>query len=553
VVPNRREAIARAVAIAGGDDGVIVLGKGHETYQEVGSVRYPMSDVAEVRAAMAHPAGRRVVETMSVAELACAMKGDLVGADLVDSAWQDCNAGVVTDSRQVGPGHIFVALRGERFDGHDYLAAAMEAGASAVVVEEHHGDAAVPTIIVKDTVRALGELAQALLIRARRARSSLTVVAVTGSNGKTTTKELTAALMTDLAGVPAHAVHRNPGNFNNWIGVPLTLFELRWGHEVLVLEMGANAPREIAWLVEIGRPDIGILTSVTDAHLEGFGSREGVLAAKSEIFEGMDEGGVAVLPLALAAKVPHGATTLRVGADGSMADVTFSLGGGNIVLSVDREVLPGTMNTVAAPHAEVEVEFPLLGDHNRQNLALAYAAVVSARRVAPGVAAHQGGVLKIENLRLPSGRLRSVAGVGDFAGVLVLDDCYNANPGSMEAGLRVARDMADRSGGDAIAVLGDMLELGAEADRLHRDVGRWAAQMGISGIIGFGPLSSGTVAGGAGADWSVYRAGTTAEDVGAVLSALQTHARPGDVVLVKGSRGMRMERIVAGMCGEGEA
>ena len=553
VEPSRRRAIARAVAAAGPDDAVLIAGKGHETYQEIHGVRYPLSDVTEATAALAHPAGRRVVETASVAEIAAAVGGELHGAEHIAPAYRDCTAGATTDSRRVVPGSVFFALRGERFDGHDYVAQVGASGAVAVVVEELI-DAPVAQVLVADTVRALGDLARHLLSELRKARPDTTVIAITGSNGKTTTKELVAALATDLVGVPAHAVHKNPGNFNNWIGVPLTVFELRWGHEVIVLEMGANAPGEIAWLVDVGRPDVGVLTSVTDAHLEGFGSRAGVLAAKSELFSGMAADRVAVLPHALHAEVRHGARAVVVGQTETSADVTWAMEGANIALRVDSDVLRGTMAKVQALAGRVEVALPLLGEHNRQNFALAYAAIVSSQRLTPR-RDPSGGVVELESLNLPGGRLRVVAGAGAFAGVQVLDDCYNANPGSMDAGLKVAKELADHLGGRAIAVLGDMLELGNEAGRLHKEVGARAAEFGITGLIGFGPLSSDTVRGGcahsSAPQWHQHQQNIDDDDVDCVVATLASRVSPGDVVLIKGSRGMRMERIVARLTGEG--
>lgn len=553
---HRRRAIARAIAQAGKDDAVLVAGKGHETYQEVHGVRYPMSDVEEAAAALANPAGRRLVETLTLAEVVDAVGGELHQEHLLPPQWRDRTAGIVTDSRRVEPGSVFVALRGENFDGHDYVARVAESEAAFVVVDRLL-DVEIVQVLVPDTVRALGDLARRLLKTARQAQPNLTVVAITGSNGKTTTKELTAAVAVDLLGLPTHAVHKNPGNFNNWIGVPLTVFELRWGHELVVLEMGANAPGEIAWLVDVGGPDIAVLTSVSDAHLEGFGSRAGVLAAKSEIFDGLGPDGVAILPVPLADEVDAGRTPVRVGPEDGAADVTWRLDGANLAMRVDTDLLRGTMASVPALHGLVEVEVPLLGEHNRQNLALAFAAIISAKRLRPRRGPSPEAAVKLESLNLPSGRLRAVGGAGIFAGVTVLDDCYNANPGSMDAGLKVAKELAGRQGGRAIAVLGDMLELGAEAGRLHKDVGARAAELGITGLIGFGPLSFEDVVQGAGGPvrggvaWSLGSRDIDDAAVQRVVDTLGTHVASGDVILVKGSRGMRMERIVAHLTGEG--
>jgi len=302
---DRRRAIALACGLATVEDTVMIAGKGHEDYQEIRGIRTPLSDRVEGESAVADPSGRRVVELLDVGELARAASAELEGE--APLAWHGHNTGVYTDSRRVGPGGVFVALAGERFDGHDFLDAVIAQGALAVVVEGESGRARAReawgrarrpgvTLTVPDTVYALGELGRRVLEEARRWRPDFVTLGLTGSNGKTTTKELIAALLVEVAGLEPSQVHRTPGNYNNFIGLPLTLFELRYGHRVAVLELGTNAFGEIARLVSICSPEVRALVSIGRAHLEGLESEEGVLRAKAEILSGA-EGSDVVLPL----------------------------------------------------------------------------------------------------------------------------------------------------------------------------------------------------------------------------------------------------------------
>ncbi|MEO1273041.1 MAG: Mur ligase family protein, partial [Myxococcota bacterium] len=306
---SRRQAVAAALGLAGVGDLVLIAGKGHETTQEIDGVRTPMSDHEEVRLALAHRSGRCVVETLSPEEMAQACGAQIVGT--AQSRWRDGNAGVTSDSRTVEPGMVFVAIVGQRLDGHDFLNQAVERGASLLLVEGESGlERAIQawrqggvdglTLVAEDTVKAMGDIAQHVLAVIRAVKPWFTTVAITGSNGKTTTKELIRTLCTDgWLALERRRVHATPGNFNNFIGVPLTLFALRWGHDVAVLEVGTSAFGEIRRLVEIVQPDVRVLTSVSTAHLDGLGDEAGVLRAKGELFEGMKPADVALMEASL--------------------------------------------------------------------------------------------------------------------------------------------------------------------------------------------------------------------------------------------------------------
>ena len=387
VVP-RREAIGVGLALARGGDMVLVAGKGHEDYQEADGRRTPLSDVAEAREQLAQPAGRRVVETLPPAEIAALVCGELVREPLDpwgDDVWANQNRGVTTDTRQVQEGSWFVALVGERFDGHDFVKKALDAGACGVVVNRDRLDEAASlaspgraVIAVDDTLTALGELARGLLRRHRQVRPWFVTVGITGSNGKTTTKELLAAVSQKWLRVAEHAILKTPGNWNNWIGLPRTVFDLRHGHDVAVLEMGTNAFGEIARLVEIAEPEVRVLTSVSAAHLEGFGSTNGVLTAKAELFSGPVKH-TAIVPTSLrdrlnAVKALPAEESLVVQFAEGVSEAATSQ-----ATSADDDWVTVT-TTVPSGTYELDVGLPLPGAHNRANLAAAVAAAAQIAR-----------------------------------------------------------------------------------------------------------------------------------------------------------------------------
>lgn len=574
---SRRRAIAAAVSLARPGDTVLIAGKGHEDYQEVCGVRYHLSDREEAHEALR---GRLAVELLSVEELAALCGAQLLGA--VPGAWRGHNAGIVTDSRQVKPGAVFVALRGERFDAHDFLGGVVQAGAVAVVVAGEAGreaaarawegvDSPGATLVVEDTLEALGSLARGVLEEVRRCRPWMQTVALTGSNGKTTTKELIAALLVDLVGLAPEAVHKTPGNYNNLVGVPLTVFGMPLATDAVVLEHGANAVGEVAQMVEMSRAEVRLLTSLSEAHLGGFGSREKILEAKQEIFGGSHRARVGILPGAVAREAdPEKLKSI-------LTCVSWRRGERPWVNETEKEVLFGTGEAVewwpepeegvvglrwervdkgsagdrlAAASQEYRVQMPLLGEHNAANLSLA---LVAAGHVGLALGWRPGGEpqrVKLRSLRLPSGRLALEEGAG-CPGVLVLNDTYNANPGSMLAGLGVLMGQARRRGGRAVAVLGDMFELGPEGPALHRELGRQAVAAGAAAVVAFGALSVELARGAReaareqGAAIPVESFGEHSEEAALCAARwLRAWLKERDVVLIKGSRGVRMERIV---------
>jgi UDP-N-acetylmuramoyl-tripeptide--D-alanyl-D-alanine ligase len=548
---GRREAVAVAISLAGPGDVVLVAGKGHETTQEIRGVHHPLSDVEEARASLDHPAGAPVVHCFGPEELAEICGGQLRGVPAL--AWRDRNAGVATDSRQAREGSVFVALAGERFDGHDFLDAVVAAGAQTLIVADARAEEALAifargggggcVIGVPDTLHALGQLAAGVLDRLRLRRPWLTVVGITGSNGKTTTKEVLAAVLTGWAGFEPHRVHKTPGNFNNFVGLPLTVFGLRWGTDVAVLEMGTNAFGEISRLVQIARPDVTLLTSVGPAHLEGFGSRGGVLRAKAEIFEGgAARGATHIIPAVLADELKSAGLLPALGFE------TFEVDGAATHQATTLPE-PGSVEVVG-PLGDgayrIELRSHLLGRHNRSNVTGAFAAAVSAALRVGKRDLVARGIVDLEALHLPGGRLASRRGVGTFDSVAVLDDCYNANPASMKAGLDCLAETVV-TGGRTFAVLGDMFELGRDAATHHHEVGAWAASVGVDALVGFGELAAGYCDGAGDRVETLHVSATGSDDraVEQVVGFLASRVAPTDTVLVKGSRGMKMERIVA--------
>jgi UDP-N-acetylmuramoyl-tripeptide--D-alanyl-D-alanine ligase len=421
---------------------------------------------------------------------------------------------VVTDSRQILAGDLFVALRGERFDGHDFVAGAARDGAIGVVCEHAIADVPIVQLVVPDALAALQSAAQAW-----RRRYAEPVVAVTGSNGKTTTKQLLASVFAARGPVLA-----TRGNLNNHIGLPLTLLELRDAHRTAVIEMGANHLGEIARLTELTQPQVGVITQAGDAHLEGFGSREGVARGKGELFAGMSADGIAV-----------------INADDAYADLWRGLARGQritfgIELNADvsaRRIeigADGSRFELTVPGGETQVNLPLPGRHNVMN-ALAAAACGVALGLDCEVIAE--GLSRVESAQ---GR---VVWKTTRHGARLIDDSYNANPTSMCAGLELLAQQT----GQRWAVLGGMAELGASSAALHEACGAHARELGIDRLFTLGPSGEAYARG-------FGRATERYDDVDALNGALGRDLGAGVTVLVKGSRSARMERIVAVQCGE---
>lgn len=449
---------------------------------------------------------------MTLAAAAQAMAGTLRGAD---ASWR----GVGTDTRRPMAGMLFVALKGANHDGHDHIAAAREAGAVCVVVSRDDAAFGEPRIVVDDTQSALGRLAGAW-----RARNVARVVAITGNSGKTTTKEFIAAVLRHGGDTLA-----TQGNLNNEIGVPLTLFQLEEQHRYAVIEMGQGRPGDIAYLVGFTRPDIALVTNVTGAHLAGFGSLDAIADGKGEVYSTLAPDGVAILnlddayaPRWRASLPPCRVVTygLAPASDVSARDVT--IGGDGCARFV---LLAG------GEHADVALAVP--GAHNVSN-ALAAAAVGIACGLPLSVIAPALAIVQPVAGRLV---VRTLAD-----GTRLIDDTYNANPGSVKAAIRTLCAYAGRR----LLVLGHMAELGADAAALHRDVGAFARGAGIDALFVIGECSRDTAEGfGAGAQ--VFA------DVETLVAPLRAQLGAGVTVLVKGSRSARMERVVAALTGEKDA
>ncbi|HEY0971384.1 MAG TPA: UDP-N-acetylmuramoyl-tripeptide--D-alanyl-D-alanine ligase [Gemmatimonadales bacterium] len=414
--------------------------------------------------------------------------------------------GVSTDTRALARGALFVALAGERFDAHDYLLQAIDAGAAALVVHDASRAAGlgVPVFIVADTLVALGALG-----RHRRRAWGGTVVAVAGSNGKTSTKELLKAALG-----ATRRVHATTGNFNNRVGLPLTLLAIPDDAEVAVIEAGTNVPGEVATLRDICEPDVALVTSIGEEHLEGLGDLAGVLREEASIYDGVTLG---VAPAAQ----PEVAAEAR----GRAARVIVAgLDAGELRASSWRLDADGTGRMTVDG---TEVHVPLRGAHNLRNAMLALAVArelgVPPDRAAEGIA------------RMPAPSMRMAWETVGRA--VVLNDAYNANPPSMRAAFELVAAVAD--GRPRVAVLGTMLELGPETDRLHREVARAALSGTFDIVAGVGLFAEALVAESGGDDRVV-----TAPDAEALWPLLEPRLAPDSLILLKGSRGMRLERLV---------
>lgn len=446
----------------------------------------------------------------TVQEIVRATQGALVVGDLAVPV-----TGVGIDSRTLGVGEAFFAIRGHRVDGHDFVAEAASRGASCLVVHSVPDPvpAGVPLVLVEDTTKALGRLAAA-----HRARFAIPVVAVTGSNGKTTAKEMIAAVLAER-----WRVLKPEASFNNQWGLPLTLLRLTPEHEALVAEIGTNQRGEIGYLAGLTAPSVGVVTTVAPVHTEFLGSLEGVREEKAALVRALGPDGWAVLN----ADDPRVAgmaqeTTARV--------VTYGRADGAMVRALgDMEADDrGLSFTLASRGEHQPIRVGFVGRHNVTN-ALAAAATgvalgLALREIAAGLA----------NARPVKGRC-----VWRQAGqVRILDDTYNANPASVRAALETAA--AHRGSGRLIVVLGDMLELGDVADEAHREVGRQVVTVGATEFVGMGRSMRLAVDEARDRGLGEARATTTFEDT---MAHLLKRVTAGDLVLIKGSRGMRMERV----------
>jgi len=428
---------------------------------------------------------------------------------------------VITDSRVLAAGDLFVALKGPHFDGHDFVGAAELKGAAAVLVD-HPVDTTLPQLVVTDTLVALGQLGGY-----NRSLFRSPVFAVTGSGGKTTVKEMLAGLLETRGETLATL-----GNLNNEVGAPLTLLRLSPGHTAAVIELGASAGGEIARTVSYTRPDVAILNNAMGAHLEGFGGLEGVVRAKAEIFTGLPSGGVGVVNL----DSPHAPVWMQGLARLKRRIFTFGVENGAADLSASRLEMnaDGSWRFVLDDGTDqLPVSLQVLGRHNVANAAAAAAAWVAAGQPLSAIA----GVL--DRFTPVPGRLSPHPLA---SGALVIDDSYNANADAIKA----ATDLLAQLPGERVLVLGDMAELGAEAAGLHAEVGRYAAERGIERLLATGPLMKEAVAA-----FAAVKEGAQHFAVQETLiERLRPLLAPETRVLVKGSRSAAMDRVVAALLEE---
>lgn len=439
---------------------------------------------------------------MFLSRAADVVNGAIIGADVMFTS-------VSKDTRSMSEGALYVALKGENYDGHLFLDEASDAGAVAALVSEQQATD-MPQLTVSDTRLALGELAASW-----RDQFKGGVLGVTGSNGKTTVKEMCRCILAKKYG--DQKVLCTHGNLNNDIGLPMTILGIRKKHEVAVIEMGANHCGEIKYLTEISRPDVAVITNAGTAHIEGFGSLEKIAYAKSEIFDGLSEDGIAI-----------------INADDEYCDlwkqknedrqvVTFSM------LSADADVVAHTISgnqfTLRTKQGEARVTLQVPGQHNIMNALAATAAALSMNVDFSDIIAALGTYTGMK------GRLRFFTASN---GACVIDDSYNANPYSLDAAMSVLVAL-DK---DAWLVLGDMGELGDDAEKLHREAGLTAKRLGVKRLFATGEYTRFSVDGfGDGAEFF--------DDKNVLASMVREAMDDQTAVLVKGSRSMRMEEVVS--------
>ena len=431
----------------------------------------------------------------------------------VDPKYKDITFnGANMDTRKLEAGQLFLALEGAR-DGHDFIPAALEKGASAVLCRKMVGD--YPAIVVEDVRLALGMIAKGY-----RQQLGMQVVAVTGSVGKSTTKEMICSILQTT-----YRTEKTPVNHNNDLGMPMAVLAMEPGTQVAVLEMGMNHFREIAYLVDIAKPDLGVIVNAGTMHIENLGSKEGILRAKMELTEGMKPGSAMIL---------HGDDDRmwNYPALANMKPVYFGMENPkcNVFASGVTYTESGMHFTAKTPQGDLPITLHLEGDHFIPD---ALAAIAVGLEMGVSCAGIQQGLADFHNME---GR-QEIFTCGTYT---IIKDCYNAGPESMTAALRVLRNKPGRR----IAVLGDMLELGTSASAEHYKVGRVAAECADI-VLAYGPNSARVLSGArtGGMEENCSRAFT---DRDRMILALKQLAKPGDVLLFKGSRGMRMELVLEG-------
>ena len=435
--------------------------------------------------------------------------------------------GISTDSRTVAEGELFVALKGPHFDGHHFALKALEKKAGGVLIEEDrtgdirwNGYRPRAVIVVKDTLRALGDLA-----RDRRRKYRTPVVALTGSNGKTTTKEMIAACLET-----AFPILKTKANLNNLIGLPLTLFSLTEKERVVVLEMGMNVPGEVRRLTEIAEPDVGLITNIQKVHLEGMGSLERVKEEKGELFRRMRRDGTILVNQ----NDPH---VIDLGSEFGGQKITFGVEKSADVMAKEIRLrgAEGISFKLILEGEETEVKLRLLGRHFVPNVLAAIGVAslfgIEVKKAKEAVEDFQPFAMRMEVIHLEAGKT-------------LINDAYNANPRAMELALETLAEI--RGKGRAIAVLGDMLELGDFTDEAHRQLGEKVKELSIDLLLALGEKAPLVVESAIRHGFESRRAWVV-ENHSEAIDTLRGVTQEGDWILVKGSRGMAMEKIVEGL------
>ncbi|MEC8049673.1 MAG: UDP-N-acetylmuramoyl-tripeptide--D-alanyl-D-alanine ligase [Myxococcota bacterium] len=444
---------------------------------------------------------------------------------IVGGGLHDQFKAIETDSRSLSPSSVFLALKGERFDGHDYVADVLQAGALAAIVSREAYDAHPEwrdlgaLVVTDDTLRCYGDIAAAW----RRERA-LPVVAVTGSNGKTSLKELISAGLSGRG-----RVHKTPGNLNNLIGTPKTLLDWRGSEWAGVIEVGMNEPGELRRLGEIVAPNVAVINNVSAAHLELLQTVEGVAKAKSELFETLPLNGIAVYNF-------DDLMVRTIGLNALKGQRSLSFGrdeGATVRLKSIQTIQSGTKFELKVDGHSFEGMIPLFGEHQAMNAAAAVAVGLALGIPVPEM------LNGLTSVSLPGGRMRRVSAASGFE---IIDDAYNANPGSVSASITTVSGLAGKRAWSCI--LGDMLELGDKAKTYHREIGRIAGGSGAVEVWAIGEFAE-VVAEGARSQGADVR---TFESTDSALEYVSAKNRPqGDLVLLKGSRGNRLEKLIPGL------
>jgi UDP-N-acetylmuramoyl-tripeptide--D-alanyl-D-alanine ligase len=450
---------------------------------------------------------------MLLSEAAGYMAGELLSNE---EAWLTC---VGSDSRHITQGELFFALKGDNFDGHQYAEQAIKQGATAVVIADESCKVR-PAILVEDTKKALGRLAAAW-----RETFTLPLVAVTGSNGKTTVKEMLAAILNaaisdtaDLNSPASRAVLATQGNLNNDIGMPMTLLKMRKEHAFAVIEMGMNHLGEIAYLSKTAQPNVAVINNAGTAHIGELGSRENIAQAKGEIFEGLSADGTAVI------NADDNFAGYWKSLNQNRKIITFGLDAKADVFATYQEIDGVSQIALTTPTGSIGFKLDMLGKHNISN-----ALAASACAVALGIS-NADIARALKRFGGVNGRLQRKAGIN---GAQLIDDTYNANPDSMKAAI----DVLAAQKGSTVFVMGDMAELGTESAAMHAEVGAYAKQKGITQLLALGDMCKHTVA-------AFGAHGEHFDAVEANIHEARRAMKKDVTVLVKGSRFMQMERVV---------